>query len=194
MWFISFEWLLCLVLVFWCVGAYRRLVRLRTACCSRFSELDTAFRQVLGGLSPVDAQHRAEAVSPAHQALHATAQLLDQALAAVRRQPLEADRLAALDAAWQALQVAWIAHVQVVAEHAEPSAGRWLADAHARWQQQLTLQAHAAASFNRAVAAYNHGIAQFPAVLMARLLGMAPGRCLSTVAPVHALSLKSTHS
>jgi len=196
MWFISLEWLLCLVLVFWCVGAYRRLLRLRAACRSSFEGLDSYFRQTLALLQAfgADADPEQSEDRPARQALLATAQWLEQTLDALKLQPLQRDGMAGLESAWQALQVAWQAHARVVLAQASGPAAVALPGWQARWQQLQAVQAHAAEPFNQAVAAYNRAIAQFPAVVMARVLGMAPGRCLQAAMLPLALPSRSTIS
>lgn len=172
MWLLSFEWLLCLVLVFWCVGVRRRLLRLRTDCGSCLEGLDQAFRQALASLQAGDV------VVPYLSACDALRGVAPWS--GGRSQ--QARHMARLEVAWLALQQAWPGPVQNLT--AEPALAGW----HSSWQQQMHLLTLAVTSFNQAVIAYNRAIAQFPAMLIARLLGMAPGHCLQLVSPVLLMS------
>lgn len=191
MWSLSLEWLLLAVLVFWAVGAYTRLKRLRAACATAFQALDLHFQQILALLSEFESQPPAAEGEMLHarHALQPTAALLQSALLGARAKPLQADGVAGLDAAWQALQVGWTAYEAVVAQAAAAAAADSTAQAPAglgpwsqRWQQLHTLQAHAAQQFNQAVLAYNAAIAQFPACLLAWIFAFQRARGLQSPA------------
>ena len=188
MWFLSLEWLALTVGVFWAVGAYTRLKRLRAACAQAFQSLDLHLQQLLAVLDEFDAQSPVDQgeMLPARHALQPTAALLQAALQGARAQPLQGDGVAGLDAAWQALQVAWSAYEAVVAhQRADAPARQTLAPWSQRWQQQHTLQVHAAEQFNQAVSAYNAAIAQFPARLLAWIFAFQRARGLHSEAAPH---------
>src|SRR2546427_9325972 len=83
MWSLSLEWMLLALLVFWAVGAYNRLARLRSGCVQQFGVLDAHLGQWHAMLQAFEAQPKAEGQSPAlvhaQAALHQTAAQLQAA-------------------------------------------------------------------------------------------------------------------
>src|SRR2546427_10342321 len=100
MWSLSLEWMLLALLVFWAVGAYNRLARLRSGCVQQFGVLDAHLGQWHAMLQAFEAQPKAEGQSPAlvhaQAALHQTAAQLQAALVDARGRPLRETALAAL--------------------------------------------------------------------------------------------------
>jgi LemA protein len=179
-------WTIAAVLLFWAVGAYNRLMRLRADANAAFGSVDAELaRQVaLVGdhLPPPEptqpAPLDAEPVS-FWDALHAAATQLAATLAAARGKPLDPDNIGALSAAQEVLRMAW---ERAERDDAHDLAGPRLPDTVLLQRAQLLLQAHAATeSFNAAVARYNEAIAQFPAILLAWLFGFQPARPLAPV-------------
>lgn len=181
MWILSLEWLLLVVLVFWVIGAFKRLKRLRAASKQAFASLEAQFTplvELLRDCARVQALKEKVAsvsVQHAHHALVPSADLLEAALLQAKQQPLRPETIAALDSAWQGAQVAWQAYVQlskgqsdILEEHVQEWSQRWL--------QLTTLQSHSTERFNTAVQDYNRAITQFPACVVARLSGLKAGR------------------
>ena len=168
--------------LFWAVGAYNRLVRLRAAIGTAFAPLDARFNERLawmgealkpgGGSTSADTTDGADAAPtpepPSWARLGAASEQWALALAPVRARPADADAVgrlvlahAALDAAWASIPVQdWAAHVAI---DATPVLAQW---ERLRQQEQPLV-----AAFNAAVQRYNAAIGQFPAALMARLCG-----------------------
>jgi len=153
------------ILVFWIVGAYNRMVRLRNDLVARFAAVDERYRQ-------------------RHVLLHSQLDLLSSALASA------APRLDALRAACQQAHAAREhARARPAAAGAVTSlrvADGILADARSRLPVQSvagvdlpelnqrlaasdTALVFARGEFNAAVAAYNQALRQFPTVLVAQL-------------------------
>lgn len=181
MWILSLEWLALALLVFWVIGAFKRLKRLRAGSKQAFAAVETQFTQVIELLrNSARVQTLKERVSNfslqhAHLALLPSADLLEAALKQAQQHPLRPEAITALDTSWQGAQVAWLAYVELASAQAEGQ------DAHVqeqaeRWQQLMTLQSHSTAQFNAAVQDYNRAIAQFPASMVARLGGLKAGR------------------
>lgn len=181
MWILSLEWLLLALLVFWMVGAFKRLKRLRLQGKQAFAEVDVQFTELIevlrncARLQALKERVSSVYVQHAQHALLPSADLLERALKQARQHPLRPETIAALDGAWQGAQVAWQAYVQlcdgqsgVLAEHVQEWSQRWL--------QLQTLQSHGTAQFNAAILDYNRAIAQFPACVIARLGGHKAGR------------------
>jgi LemA protein len=180
------SWTIAAVLMFWSVGAYNRLMRLRaeanTAFASVEAELARQVELVRSQLPPPEPTQPAPLdgePTSFWSSLHAAASQLAATLGAARSKPLDPDNIAALSAAQDVMAMAWER-----AEHddAHDLAGPRLPDTVLLRRQQMLLQAHAATeSFNVAVTRYNEAIAQFPALVLAWLFGFRPARPLSPV-------------
>jgi LemA protein len=180
------SWVIAAVLLFWAVGAYNRLMRLRAEANTAFAAVDAELARqvelVRSQLPPPDATQPAplegEPVS-FWSALHAAAGQLAATLASTRSKPLDPEGIEALSAAQEVLGMAW---ERAARDDAHDLAGPRLPDTVLLRRAQLLLQAHAATqSFNVAVTRYNEAIAQFPAAVLAWLFGFRPGRALSPV-------------
>jgi len=170
-------WIAAAVLLFWAVGAYNRLVRLRGEANAAFGELDAQLqRQVelvdtLVGDEPESIFEGAQ--SSFWGGLQGAASQLQASLAAARHRPLDPQRIAALGSAQRVLAVAWD---RAERDDAHDLAGARLPETLTAQRGQLTSLCIAAAErFSAAVARYNEAIGQFPAVLLALLFGFKPG-------------------
>lgn len=181
MWLLSLEWLLLAVTVFWALGAFKRLRRLRVQAEQAFTSVDGQFLQVvelLRSCARMQALKEKVAtvyVQQAHHALLPSADLMESALQQARQHPLRPESIAALSGAWQGVQVAWQAYAQLCSD-LSPVHEEHIQEWSQRWQQLQTLQSHNTSQFNTAVQAYNDAIAQFPACAMARIGGHKAGR------------------
>jgi LemA protein len=179
-------WVIAAVLLFWTVGAYNRLMRLRAEANAAFSAVDAELsrhielvhKHLPGPDATQPAPLEGEPVS-FWAGLHAAASQLAATLAATRHKPLAPDGIDALSAAQEVLGMAW---ERAERDDVHDLAGPRLPDTVLLRRAQLLLQAHAAtAAFNAAVARYNEAIAQFPALLLAWLFGFRPARALPPV-------------
>jgi LemA protein len=182
-------WSLGAVLLFWIVGAYNRLMRLRADANSAFAALEAELsRQVDLVRNQLPGP---EATQPASldgegsfwAGLHGAAAQFAASLAVARTRPLEPAGIAALSAAQEVLAMAW---ARAERDDAHDLAGPRLPDTVTSRRVQLALQTHLATEqFNQAVLRYNQAIAQFPALLLAWLFGFKPGRGVTLLtAPV----------
>lgn len=177
-------WVCLMVMVFWGVGAYNRLVRLRARANTEFATLDAQWaRQLLlvtSSLPSLPAPSRsagAEGGDPGAlwAALQGAQSQLQSALLACRPHPLNTDALQTLAAAKAVLVMAW-GRVQ---REAHDLAGAPLPDTVAEeWRRLMSATDDAQTQFNGAVAAYNQAIEQFPALLLASLFGFKPAETL----------------
>ncbi|HMA08510.1 MAG TPA: LemA family protein [Ramlibacter sp.] len=172
-------WTVCAILLFWAVGAYNRLMRLRAEAHAAFAAMETEFTRqidlVRKQLPAPDATQPAplEPEGSFWGGLHGAAGQFAASLAAARSRPLEPRGIAALNAAQEVLAMAW---ERAEREDAHDLAGARLPDTVLARRAQLSLQSHSAIEqFNKAVDRYNAAIAQFPAVLLAWLFGFRPG-------------------
>lgn len=183
-------WIVAALLLFWGIGAYNRLVRLRAAVARAFAALDEQLvRQLVwiqGGLPEAlrDGPHTTpgelnDEVTAAWGRLHAASEQLAVALAQARAQPLDVAAMAALVMSHEALRTAWAhALADAVPPDAVPSADRL----QARWMRLLHQSLPLRAAFNDAAQSYNQAIRQFPASLLARLFGFQPAGTVTRLA------------
>ena len=111
-------WALLALLFFWAIGAYNRLVRLRSAVVKAFAVLDEQLvRQLVwvqgclpeamrGGAVTAPGELQDE-VAAAWARLHAASEQFAVALAQARAQPIDVPGMASLVMAHEALRTAW---------------------------------------------------------------------------------------
>lgn len=182
------SWTIAALVLFWSIGAYNRLVRLRGEANAAFGLLDTDLAhqvQLVAQLLPEDEEPPASVFGGVEASfwggLQGAAAQLDASLAAARLKPLDAERIAALGAAQSVLANAW---ERAEREDAHDLAGPRLPDTLTTKRAQITAQCIAGAErFSQAVQRYNTAIAQFPAVVLAWLFGFKPGRGLEPMPP-----------
>ncbi|MBI2770209.1 MAG: LemA family protein [Burkholderiales bacterium] len=173
-------WIVAAVLLFWSVGAYNRLVRLRAEANTAFAALDAELTRqvdlVQACLPPPDEAPASQfdGLSSFWSGLQGAVAQFSASLAAARARPLDPEGLAALGFAHDVLAMAW---ERAERDDAHDLAGPRLPDTVTAKRAELGIQTHAATeAFNQAVVRYNEGIAQFPAMLLASLFGFKPAR------------------
>ena len=179
-------WLSVAVALFWALGAYNRLVRLRAQVNAAFGVVDARMTQALalmgeaGALSqaplPVAPAVSNEAVPPNHRAgLQGAAIQFEVALRVARRQPLDGAAVAALQTAFATTQPAW-GRWAAAASTDTPQAT--LASVQRAWEDNVATVRDTVTGFNAAVLAYNGAITQFPASVLAYFFGFSAAVCL----------------
>jgi len=170
-------WSVVALLVFWAVGAYNRLMRLRSEVHASFLELQAQLQQQtqLASFVMPSPEHRWVTGEPAFlDQIQGASSQLAACLDAGRPRPLDHERVAALAAAAAVLDRAW---ERAEREDVHDLAGPQLPDTITESRVRLVRQTQAAArKFNEAVTQYNRAIAQFPALLLAWIFGFKPGR------------------
>jgi LemA protein len=162
--------LLLAVVLFWAVGAYNRLVRLRGQMLRQWGTVDTVWlkwlmrfqgavsaRQILAWASEADDL----------QALQDGSDALIEALAEARQQALDAASLQTLLQRHQALMDC----IDTVAQRVPETVRPHLLSAQARILQNIP---PALLPYHTAVDDYNTALAQAPASWLARRLGLSP--------------------
>ncbi|VWX58382.1 Lema family protein [Burkholderiales bacterium 8X] len=192
-------WIALALLLFWFVGAYNRIVRLRSAALQAYALLDAALLRQLefvrAHAEPAPAgPTTAGAVSNAAASLDASAGQLTTLLAATRLHPLRPKGIAALATALHAMLAAWQSlHPDAVVSfdadgtlsRPTPLGGReealhdQAAAVPLAWPEPSAAAEIARNQFNQAVMQYNAAIAQFPALLVAWIMQLKPA------APLH---------
>ncbi len=173
-------WLVPAILLFWCVGAYNRLVRLRGEAKAAFAAVEAELLRHIELAQDLPHDDDDLARFTGHQPLwnqvRAATARLTSALASARARPLDPQGIAALQSAGEVLALAW---ERAEREDAHDLAGPRLPEAISASRAQVVRQVQSAAqAFNAAVTRYNHAIQQFPAVLLAWVFGFKAGGTL----------------
>ncbi len=159
-------WIFCAVLLFWGVGAYNRLIRLRAMAMAAFVPLHLHYGYyTLLVQSNFSNDIKDEPIST-HAGLMGAAQQFEISLKAASTQPLESLVMRALETAHDVLQDAW---AKVCCEP-QDLAGASLPDTLQKQWEDIALQvSHDRMEFNQRIQDYNRGIQQFPANVLAWL-------------------------
>lgn len=178
--------LLTAVLLFWAMGAYNRLMRLRSRAILGFMALEGLFDQYLllvqancpDTKNEADAHAFVEDRDPARDAcagLAAAAQQFAASLKVAHAKPLSRSRIRPLRTAYETLCLSWLRLRSLPPDLAGAVLPNGL---QIKWDE-LTARAEAArAEFNRQVLDYNQAIDQFPALLLAWLFAFKPAEML----------------
>lgn len=177
MWSSPLFWILVAVMVFWALGAYNRLVRLRAAA----QAADTQWQEVLRrwiqmsrawrAAAPLQAADLADGASLAvNERLEHASQVLEVALAAAQAQGGE--RLPS-DPEWDACRALLAAWTDMLA-NAGGTEGAEMAPWRAQAAELQSVTTIAARNAEDAMQAYQAAIGQFPASVLARVCGFGP--------------------
>lgn len=174
--------LLLATLIFWAVGAYNRLVRLRSEVVKAFSQLDNALAVQPAlikatwppgpdGLSASDGGAQPPTEAPWLRLLAAGEQFA-HALANVRARPLDPRAIDALSSAHAALRDVWLDPVAFADLDPVTASGDDLPQTLRIRLMALDQQARVPAmALDAAVQSYNRAIRQFPASILASVWG-----------------------
>lgn len=168
-------WVVLAVLLFWIVGAYKRLVRLRLHAIGAFAPLDTHLAHYAALLQASFSSALGDDGPPAQAGLLGAAVQLDACTKAARARPLDELALRTLETAHEALCASW----RRALNEPHDLAGERLPQAlQLQWEHVARDVANARDEFNRRVTAYNAAIRQFPARLLAAVFGFNPAQTL----------------
>lgn len=166
-------------MLFWALGAYNRLTRLRSTVVQAFGAVDAHLVRLIALLGEFDAvQGRGSNASSPEQgvllepakmaALRGATTQMGASLAVARSQPLQRDALAALTAARSVLDATWRT---VVTEADGPGEPEMLAPWCLRWEEHRVQVDLAVQVINNAALQHDTAIHQFPALVLAWIFG-----------------------
>lgn len=168
------------VLVFWTVGAYNRLIRLKNAIANAFGQIDVQLKRRYD-LIPnlVEAakkylQHERDTL----EAVIAARNHARNASDAVRSRPANAEAVVALSAAEQALDGSMGRLFAIAEAYPELKADETIQGLSEELTSTENKVTFARQAYNDAVLDYNNAQGQFPAVLVARLFGFTSSAML----------------
>ena len=171
---------LAALLVFWAVGAYNRLIRLKNAIANAFGQIDVQLKRRYD-LIPNLVEAAKKYLIHEQATLEAVISARNQARAAsdvVRSRPANALAVTTLAAAEQALGGS-LGHLFAVAEaYPDLKADQTIRELSEELTSTENKVSFARQAFNDAVLDYNNAQGQFPAVLIARMFSFAPSAML----------------
>lgn len=177
-------WSVVAVLLFWAMGAYNRLVRLRSRGLVAYASLEGLFNQYVLMVktnfpdTPADSASRDDGQgndlsSVAWVALAGATDQFKASLKVAHAQPLNGPTMSALRTAFETLCLSWSRLRNLPPDLAGMAVPDTLL---AQWEH-IALQTDMARTvFNAAVADYNQAINQFPTVMLARTFGFRPAQ------------------
>ena len=168
------------MLVFWTVGAYNRLVRLKNTIANAFGQMDVSLKRRYD-LIPNLVEAAKKYLKHELVTLDAVIRARNQASSAsdaVRSRPGKADAVIALAAAEQTLDSSLGRLFALVEAYPELKADQTIRELSEELTSTENKVGFARQAFNDAVLGYNNAQGQFPALLVARLFGFAPSAML----------------
>ena len=176
-----FVWIgLVALLVFWAVGAYNRLVRLRNTIANAFGQIDVQLKRRYD-LIPNLVEAARKYLSHEAATLEAVTLARNQARSAsdtVRARPTNAKAVNNLSVAEATLSSS-LSRLLVVAEtYPDLKADAVIKGLTEELTSTENKVAFARQAYNDSVLDYNNAQAEFPAVVLARLLGFGPSAML----------------
>ncbi len=168
------------LLVFWAVGAYNRLIRLKNTIANAFGQIDVQLKRRYD-LIPNLVEAARKYLQHEQATLEAVINARNQARAAsdvARSRPANALAVTTLAAAEQALGSS-LGHLFAVAEaYPDLKADKTIRELSEELTSTENKVSFARQAFNDAVLDYNNAQGQFPAVLVARVFNFAPSAML----------------
>jgi LemA protein len=171
-------WLLLATSVFWAMGVYNRLMRLRARGWDALGSVDKYLVQLLdlackrfGVLDVVAARaasQQGESIPPEWAALVECLVVLDESLRNARAQPLKPDAMQALATAADRLQREWQRLNDGPADLAGAAVPEDMREA---WEEIADKCRGARNGLNQILVSYDEAITQFPARLLAGFMG-----------------------
>ena len=164
------------LLVFWSVGAYNRLVRLKNTIANAFGQIDVQLKRRYD-LIPNLVEAAKKYLQHERDTLEAVITARNHARAAsdaVRSKPSSAAAVLGLAGAEQALSGALGGLFALAESYPELNADETIRELGEELTSTENKVAFARQAYNDAVLDYNNAQGQFPAVLIARLFGFAP--------------------
>jgi LemA protein len=166
-------WILMSLGLFWCVGLYNRIVRIRTRA-------EDAFRSVVKHMqhcASLGSQLQAQSLPQSDNWVQMVncSLLLEQQLQLTASSPFALNTVARLGASFDNLHTQWECIFRIPIDLAGPAVPAPLL---ALWEQNATRVSISRNGLNQILFKYNEAIAQFPASLLVRMMRFKPSEPL----------------
>ncbi|MCJ7798598.1 MAG: LemA family protein [Polaromonas sp.] len=171
---------LAALLVFWSVGAYNRLVRLKNTIANAFGQIDVQLKRRYD-LIPNLVEAARKYLTHEQATLESVIAARNQARSArdkAASRPGKADAIVALAAAEQTLDSSLDRLFALSEAYPDLKADQTIRDLSEELTSTENKVGFARQAYNDAVLDYNNAQGQFPALLIARLFGFAPSAML----------------
>ena len=168
------------MLVFWAVGAYNRLVRLKNSMANAFGQIDVQLKRRYD-LIPNLVEAAKKYLQHEQETLEAVIAARNQARSAsdrVASRPGQADAVIALAAAEQTLGGSLGRLFALAEAYPDLKADQTIRELSEELTSTENKVGFARQAYNDAVLDYNNAQGQFPALLIARLFGFVPSAML----------------
>ena len=168
------------MLVFWAVGAYNRLMRLKNIIANAFGQIDVQLKRRYD-LIPNLVEASKKYLQHEQATLEAVISARNQARSAsdtVRSRPGKTDAVIALAAAEQTLDSSLGRLFALAEAYPDLKADQTIRELSEELTSTENKVGFARQAYNDAVLDYNNAQGQFPALLVARLFGFAPSAML----------------
>lgn len=179
------QWILLaagLLVLFWAVGAYNRLVTLKNAIANAFGQIDVQLKRrhdLIPNLVEVARQYLVHE-SQTLEAVIAARNQARNAEQAAAASPLSAQALAALAGAEQTLGAALSKLMVVVEDYPELKADQSLRELSEELSSTENRIGFARQAYNDQVLQFNDAASQFPTLIVARIFGLLPQAMLAS--------------
>ncbi len=170
------------LVIFWAVGAYNRLVRLKNTIANSYGQIDVQLKRRYD-LIPNLVEAAKKYLQHERDTLEAVITARNQARAAsdtVRSRPANAQAVVALSAAEQALDGSLGRLFAIAEAYPELKADDTIRELSEELTSTENKVGFARQAYNDAVLDYNNAQGQFPALLISRLFGFAPSAMLQS--------------
>jgi LemA protein len=174
-------WVVFAITLFWCVGFYNRVMRLRARGLDAFGSVEkhlrhfseiVADRSLVGvGGDSSDVMLQINTTDGDWAQLIAQLQALDRSLKLARTAPLKGAELAEVSRCCANLTAVWMCLKTAPIDLAGPAIPEEL---ERQWEENLQRVRSATAGFNQIIDRYHEAISQFPARLICSLFGFKP--------------------
>lgn len=168
-------WMTLALTIFWGVGLYNRLMRMRARGVGALGSVEKHVRHYAELVHAHGLDVDVGGASGRWAQLQADLQALDQALRDSKVVTLAAEPLVRLGAALDAVQASWRHLHESPADLAGPVVP---ADMQTHWEAITHRVESARSGFNQILTKYNEALDQFPARLVVGLMGFKPGGLL----------------
>lgn len=175
-------WVGAALLLFWAVGGYNRLVRMRNAIQQQFATLDARLLRRNDGVAEIAGALPAIVEPGLVEALLAALGQSRAARERARKAPCDGAAITSLGVTETVLGDVRARLADVLAGKADAGAGSALAVLLDQLAQAETALAFARDEFNLAAADYNHAVRQFPTRVLAAVFSFGVGATLPVVA------------
>ena len=174
-------WVVLAIILFWCVGVYNRVMRLRARGYDAFRVVEkhlNSFSEIVATRFPVDDIDRSFGGMPEGYVTHgdwvrllAQLQTLERTLKSARNAPLKRAELSEVSEAFAGLAEVWLCLKSAPADLAGPAMPE---EFECQWDENAQRVRTSTAEFNQIIGRYNEAISQYPARLVCGLFGFKP--------------------